>query len=440
MKAMPQQEDNDKLKLENENLKAKLQELEESLGAISSGGVDALVVSTIEGDKVFTLKSAEQPYRIFIEEMNQGTIMLSEDDTILYCNKAFAGMVKDGTEKIMGKKIQDYISSADIDTFNRILSKTRKEKTKTEDTITIQAQDTSHLSTQISASLFPEENITTTCLVVTDLTVHMQDEVRRYTEKLEYEVQERTKKLADAQRLAAIGETAGMVGHDIRNPLQSIVGELYLAKDELECFQDNQNKAELKDALENIETQIFYINKIVADLQDYTKPLNPNPQSVMVEDAIKQAFSSIIIPEGIKVSINIQKDVPELCIDPLYLNRVLVNLISNALQAMPNGGKLTIKVQTKDGKATISVEDTGLGIPENVKSQIFKPLFTTKAKGQGLGLAVVKRLVEAIAGSVTFESQVGKGTAFTVSIPLRTRMPQINSAVAFKKDLENKPF
>ncbi len=418
---MQQREDTQGLKEEIESLKARLHELEETIGAISSGGVDALVINTIEGDKVFTLKSAEQPYRVFIEQMNQGAIMLSEEDTILYCNRAFARMVKEGTEKIVGKKIQNYIFPIHVDSFNEMLTKNRKEKVTVENTITLQAQDGSHLSTQISASVLREENLMATCLVVTDLTAHMQDEVRRYTEKLEFEVQERTKELAEAQRLATIGETAGMVGHDIRNPLQAIVSEIYLAKDELDCFPDNENKSVLKDSLDNIETQTFYINKIVADLQDYTKPLTPHSQIISIEDSIHQSLSSVVIPENVSIELETQKGVPKLEVDPLYLNRVLVNLISNALQAMPRGGTLTISFKIQDTMATISVEDTGLGIPENLKANIFKPLFTTKAKGQGLGLAVVKRLVEAVNGTVTFESQVGKGTVFTLTIPLCTQ-------------------
>ena len=418
---MQQREDTQGLKEEIESLKARLHELEETIGAISSGGVDALVINTIEGDKVFTLKSAEQPYRVFIEQMNQGAIMLSEEDTILYCNRAFARMVKEGTEKIVGKKIQNYIFPIHVDSFNEMLTKNRKEKVTVENTITLQAQDGSHLSTQISASVLREENLMATCLVVTDLTAHMQDEVRRYTEKLEFEVQERTKELAEAQRLATIGETAGMVGHDIRNPLQAIVSEIYLAKDELDCFPDNENKSVLKDSLDNIETQTFYINKIVADLQDYTKPLTPHSQIISIEDSIHQSLSSVVIPENVSIKLETQKGVPKLEVDPLYLNRVLVNLISNALQAMPKGGTLTISFKIQDTMATISVEDTGLGIPENLKANIFKPLFTTKAKGQGLGLAVVKRLVEAVNGMVTFESQVGKGTVFTLTIPLCTQ-------------------
>ena len=96
----------------------------------------------------------------------------------------------------------------------------------------------------------------------------------------------------------------------------------------------------------------------------------------------------------------------------------MTNLVINAVQAMPNGGKITVKATVEAGKVLISVADTGVGIPEEIKPNLFKPMFTTKAKGQGLGLAVVKRLVEALNGSISFESEVGKGSKFTVSLPL----------------------
>ncbi len=96
----------------------------------------------------------------------------------------------------------------------------------------------------------------------------------------------------------------------------------------------------------------------------------------------------------------------------------MTNLVINAVQAMPNGGKITISAVVEAGRVLISVADTGVGIPEEIKPNLFKPMFTTKAKGQGLGLAVVKRLVEALNGSISFESEVGKGSKFTVSLPL----------------------
>ena len=100
------------------------------------------------------------------------------------------------------------------------------------------------------------------------------------------------------------------------------------------------------------------------------------------------------------------------------LKRIIINLIQNAVQAMPNGGTLKISAMCKDNQAWVSIQDTGEGIPEEVKSKLFTPLFTTKSKGQGFGLAVVKRLIEVQCGKISFQSENGKGTTFTIQLPL----------------------
>jgi signal transduction histidine kinase len=105
-------------------------------------------------------------------------------------------------------------------------------------------------------------------------------------------------------------------------------------------------------------------------------------------------------------------------VDPTMMKRILANLITNALQAMPDGGKLTVTANMKQDEVHINVEDTGQGIPDENRAKVFKPLFSTKAKGQGFGLAVVKRLVEAHNGTIAFSSEVGKGTKFTITIPV----------------------
>jgi len=109
--------------------------------------------------------------------------------------------------------------------------------------------------------------------------------------------------------------------------------------------------------------------------------------------------------------------VPKLKTDAAYLKRILTNLINNAVQAMPQGGKLTIMATAENGVVALSVEDTGEGIAEETKLRLFTPLVTTKSKGQGFGLAVVKRLTEALGGTVRFDSELGKGTRFTVELP-----------------------
>jgi PAS domain S-box-containing protein len=255
-------------------------------------------------------------------------------------------------------------------------------------------------------------------LVETTERKKFQIKLEEYADRMEALAEKRARQLSQSERLAAIGQTAGMVGHDIRNPLQAIVGELYLAKVDLDALPDCQAKKNLRENVASIEENLYYIDKIVADLQDYTKPLKPNKEPVRIEKAIEEALLIVNIPNKLEVSINIEKNFPSFKADFPMLKRALINLIQNAVQAMPNGGALTIKAQTKKDNALISIQDTGEGIPQEAQKQLFTPLFTTKSKGQGFGLAVVKRLIEAQDGEVTYRTQNGKGTTFTLQLPL----------------------
>ncbi len=227
------------------------------------------------------------------------------------------------------------------------------------------------------------------------------------------------KKLEKALRLATIGETAGMVGHDIRNPLQAIVSDVFLAKTYLASFPDNEEKKNLAESLEAIERNTDYINKIVADLQDYAKTINPVAQETDLGALCKELLLAKSVPQNIKTSCNIENAAKNIISDGALLKRVLDNLVSNAVQAMPNGGELSMRASQEAGDILITIHDTGIGIPDKVKPNIFTPFFTSKSKGQGLGLAVVKRMIEAINGTVTFESTEGNGTTFIVRFPLK---------------------
>ena len=221
----------------------------------------------------------------------------------------------------------------------------------------------------------------------------------------------------NAERLAAIGATAGMVGHDIRNPLQSIIGELFLSKKELDCIPEGESKASLKESIEAIENNVTYINKIVTDLQDYAKPLSPTFEKTDFAQLVASVLSMLRIPENVQVVWSPEPNFPKLNTDPAAMKRILTNLTTNAIQAMPEGGKLTINANCQGEKVLVYVEDTGVGMPIEVKERIFTPLFTTKSKGQGFGLAVVKKLTEALNGKISLESEVGKGTRFMLEFP-----------------------
>ncbi len=247
----------------------------------------------------------------------------------------------------------------------------------------------------------------------------MEKKLEEYSKQLEQLVEERTKQLRDNERLAAIGATAGMVGHDIRNPLQAITGNLYLAKSDLKDVPESDAKNGIKESIFEIEKNVDYINKIVVDLQDFAKPLKPVFGTIDLSMIVEEVIKNRIIPEEIAVEYSVDVEANCFVADATYIRRMLSNLVNNAVQAMPAGGKLTLKAKRKADNVIIFVEDTGAGIPEDVKGKLFTPLFTTKSKGQGFGLAVVKRMSEALGGNVTFESQAGAGTRFTVCLPFK---------------------
>jgi len=241
--------------------------------------------------------------------------------------------------------------------------------------------------------------------------------LEEYASTMEQLAEERLKNLKNSERLAAIGATAGMVGHDIRNPLQSIIGDLYLAKSDLDSLPQSEEKSGINESLTAIENSVTYINKIVQDLQDFAKPLNPHLEETDLRLVMNDLLNKNSLPENVKVKVEISPEAQTVMADPDFMKRVLCNLISNACQAMPNGGSLTIATTKENGNTVVTVQDTGTGIPADVQGKLFTPLFTTKSKGQGFGLAVVKRLTEAQKGTVTFTSQADKGTKFTLTLP-----------------------
>jgi signal transduction histidine kinase len=226
-----------------------------------------------------------------------------------------------------------------------------------------------------------------------------------------------TTQLKEQERLAGIGQTAGMVGHDLRNPLQALVGEVYLIEEELKLLPKSQSRENLKDSVQGIGEQLSYMDKIVSDLQTFVKPVEVKKEPVNMKQLISMVLSLIELPPTIKLTVSVEEELT-VNTDPQLLKRVLVNLANNAIQAMPNGGALNIAAKkAPEGKVQLMVQDTGVGIPDDIKPKIFTPLFTTKSRGQGFGLAVCKRVIEAQNGTITFESQEGKGATFIIELP-----------------------
>jgi PAS domain S-box-containing protein len=256
--------------------------------------------------------------------------------------------------------------------------------------------------------------------IVRDITEQKehQKNLEVQTDYLKKVVEDRTKQLKNSERLVAIGQTAGMVGHDLRNPLQTVIGELYLAKGEVKSLAEGEVKSNLQESIQAIEEQAIYMDKIVSDLQAFVQPVKIDKKPINLKELVTNVLASVATPKKITVRTQIGDNFPQIKADLHLLKRVLINLVTNSVQAMPDGGKLTLTGQVNpEGQVSVTIQDTGVGIAEAIKSQIFTPLFTTKPRGQGFGLAVCKRVIEAHGGTISFESAEGKGAKFSIHFP-----------------------
>lgn len=229
-------------------------------------------------------------------------------------------------------------------------------------------------------------------------------------------------RLKERERMATIGETSAMVGHDLRNPLQVV----YLLGSRLDkkigALRDSGvDDSDLKD-LEYIEEklgeQTNYMNKIISDLQDFSKNIMVVYEDADLEQTVIDVIGTLKIPDDVEVSVRLDERLRSVWADGNLFKRVFTNMLTNGIQAMPEGGSLTVTGTASDDEATLVVSDTGVGVSEENMSKLFQPLFTTKAKGTGLGLAVCKRIVEAHRGEITVESEEGEGTSLTIKIPM----------------------
>jgi PAS domain S-box-containing protein len=250
-----------------------------------------------------------------------------------------------------------------------------------------------------------------------------KNEIQGYAGQLQEKVKERTRELVEAQnqllraqRLAAIGELAGMVGHDLRNPLTGIAGATYYLKMKL----DEKLNGKEREMFETVEKAIAYSNKIINDLLEYSREIRLEIFEVEPKTLLADALSLMNIPPNVVV-VDRMGNEPRLKVDKEKMRRVFVNIIKNAFDAMSTGGTLTVKSKREEDNVAFSFSDTGTGMSKEVLDKIWSPLFTTKAKGMGFGLPICKRIVEAHGGKITMASTVDKGSTFTITLPIEPK-------------------
>jgi PAS domain S-box-containing protein len=240
------------------------------------------------------------------------------------------------------------------------------------------------------------------------------------------EQKEMEQKLIKSERLASIGELAGILGHDLRNPLMGIRGAAYYLKTKHANSLDSNDE----EMFDSIDKSINYSDKIVNDLIDYSTEINLILEAISPKSLVNGTLALTALPKNIAV-VDETTDLPQFQVDVEKIRRGFLNIIKNAFDAMPEGGELVISSQ-KIGEAVVfSFKDSGDGMTKETLDKLWMPLFTTKAKGMGFGLAICKRTVEAHGGKISAESAVKEGTTIKVELPLNLQQPQNNESSLF---------
>ena len=265
----------------------------------------------------------------------------------------------------------------------------------------------------------------------------MYEELRAFSSQLGERVKRATLELEETQRqlfqsekLAALGKLSAGIAHEIRNPLTSIKILIHSLVDEM------ATPASREKDLAVIETEIEQVNKIIKQFLDFARPRPPSLEPIDVRKVLEETLALIVYEmEAQEVSLEREyaPGLPPVPMDREQMKQVFLNLLLNAIQAMEQGGKLKVATALKHpvpgtnrgSFAKISFQDTGKGIPEDVKGKVFEPFYSTKEGGIGLGLSIAQRIVEEHGGEIGLESSPGKGTVFYLTIPYGTQIIEI---------------
>jgi PAS domain S-box-containing protein len=418
-------------------LEHELAEARELLEAIRHGEVDAIVVSERDGDhRVYTLETADRPYRFLIEQMQEGAITLNAEGTILYCNRRAAEMFGAPQEQITGKQLSSLLDSADSERLIQLLDQARRSGVRSE--FTIRNRSARAIPVYISASPFLDGNTPLLAGVLTDLTEQKRrlHALAEANERLTKEIAERERAeeaLRQGQKMQAIGELTGGIAHDFNNLLQSISGALFVGRRRIE----EGRAPDAADCLDLASRSVTRAASLTHRLLAFSRRQMLVVRRVDIQDLLTGLAS--LFAETVGPQINVETRLKTECwpvrCDPNQLESALLNLVINARDAMlPNGGNLFIETgheslderQTADSSGArpgdfvrITVTDTGKGMPEPVRERAFEPFFTTKPAGQGtgLGLSQVYGFVNQSNGVVRLQSQEGRGTSVHVYLP-----------------------
>jgi len=409
---------------EIEELRAQLEEAEETLRAIRHGEVDALVVTERSSERVYTLKSADRPYRLMIECMRQGAVTLTADGMVLYCNASFAEMLRMPLQQIIGSEVQRFVGAASQNLFAALL----RQEENGQGEILLQGPGRDPLPVYVAFSELPleEPGEPVLCMVVTDL-----------TEQKRSENLERAWITAEAMNQAK-DRFLATLSHELRTPLTPVLAVISSLEG------DDRLPARFRREIAMVRRNVELEARLIDDLLDLTRVASGKIQldrkdldlHEVVEHAIQTSCAGDLATGRRTVETDLAAAGHYLLGDASRLIQVFWNLLNNAVKFTPEGG--TITVRTRDelpGRVAVEITDTGVGIDPDVLPRIFdafeqgEPDVTRRYGGLGLGLAISKAIVELHGGTIAVRSAGrDQGTTFSVQLPAGPLRPEREAA------------
>lgn len=369
------------------------------------------------------IRKMEENWRKSFNSLEDVMMLIDKDFNVEKINANGLKIVEKSEEDILGKKCYEVFFGMNASCEGCPLKKSL-ETGKVESLDRFEEDLGKHFSLKCSPVFTEKGEIVRFVELIQDITEIKEAEERleTYSEKLEEMVKERTKELKDTQeqlvrkeRLVVLGQLAGGVGHELRNPLGVISNAVYYLK----MVQPEADDT-IREYLETISQEVNNSKEIISDLLDLSRTKPAERERIDVSDLINQVLDRHSPPDEVEVTTEIASDLPSMYVDSRQIGQVLSNLITNGYQAMTEGGELTIMAKAQKDKIFVSITDTGCGISKENMEKLFEPLFTTKAKGIGLGLALSNNLIWANGGKIEVESEEGKGSTFTVILPTRS--------------------
>ena len=412
------------------DLRARLAEASDVLRAIRTGDVDAVLVQGPQGDQLYTLKGADEPYRVLIEEMNQGAVSLAADGSILYCNRRFAELLKRPLEGIVGLAFDEFVAPLERARFAALLETGRTGRSAGE--LTLCAADGGAVPLQVALGPLPAESAAAICLIATDISESRKKEVRlletmEEITKAEHALEESNKHLL--RKNQEIQNFYHTVSHELKTPLTSAREFISIVLDGLAGSLNETQQEYLGIARESCHRLHVCINDLMDATRLETGKLTLEMKRGSLANLVQQlvtVLGPVAARKQISLRHQVQADLPDFPFDEDRLMQVLVNLVNNALKFTPENGQVTItasEAPNDPGFFKVSVKDSGCGIAPTELKRIFERLYQVPNKdggseqGVGLGLYIGRELVQSHGGKIWVESELERGSTFSFSIP-----------------------